>query len=180
VLGFLVSPQSPSFPAGVASSSRGPSLQPLSRPSRVLRPRPTPRGTPAPRLPSCAPGCGRHPRPARSPVFSAFLSPRAVPATPEGRPGASAEHLPEACGLRPLCRGSAPSCSLEATSGFATRYGPWFRNRPLASQRHAGPASAGRLTTSRRGPRYPIAQRFIGVGSSHPTRNAPLCTAHTK
>jgi predicted nuclease of predicted toxin-antitoxin system len=38
----------------------------------------------------------------------------------------------------------------------------------------------GRLTTSRREPRYPIAQQFIGVGSSHPTRYAPLFTSHTK
>ena len=40
-------------------------------------------------------------------MFNAFLSSRAVPATPEERFGALAEHLPEACCLRPLCRGSA-------------------------------------------------------------------------
>lgn len=107
-------------------------------------------------------------------MFSVLRSPRAVPATPEERLGASAEHLPEACCLRPLCRGSASPCSHEATSEFATRYGPRLRNHPLASGRHTGPASAGHLTTSRRGPSYPIAQRFIGVGSFHPTRNTPL------
>ena len=46
---------------------------------------------------------------ARPPVFNAFLLRRAVPATPEERLGASAEHLPEACGLRLITRGSASS-----------------------------------------------------------------------
>ena len=155
-------------------SSRGPSLPRHSPRSAVLRSRPTPPSAVTPRLPSCASRCECHSRGLRSPVFNAFLSSRAVPATPEERFGALAEHLPEACCLRPLCRGSASSCTLEATSGFATRYGPCFRNRPLASGRRAGPASAGHLTTSRRGPRYPLAQRFRGVGSFHPTRNAPL------
>jgi len=33
---------------------------------------------------------------------------------------------------------------------------------------------------SRREPRYPTAQHLIGVGSFHPTRNAPLFTAHVQ
>jgi hypothetical protein len=127
-----------------------------------------------PRLPSCTPRCDGHSRGARSPVFSAFRSSRAVPATPEERLGASAEHLPEACGLRPLCRGSASSLSYEATSGFAARYGPRFRSCRIAIRQYSGSASAGHLTVSRREPRYPTAERFIGVGSFQPTRNAPL------
>ena len=111
-------------------------------------------------------------------MFNAFLSSRAVPATPEERVGASAEHLPDASRLRPLCRGSASSCTLEATSEFAPRYGPRFRSRRIATRQHPGSASAGLLTVSRREPGYPIAQRFIGVGSFHPTRNAPLHGAH--
>ena len=107
-------------------------------------------------------------------MFNAFRSSRAVPATPEERVGASAEHLPDACCLRPLCRGSASSCTLEATSEFASRYGPRLRNRRIASRQHPGSASAGPLTASRREPGYPMAQRLIGVGSFHPTRNAPL------
>ena len=67
-----------------------------------------------------------------------------------------------------------PTCSLEATSRFAARYGPRLRNRRFANRRYTGPASAGYLATSRRGPRYPIAQWFIGVGPFHPTRNTPL------
>ena len=61
-------------------------------------------------------------------MFNAFLSPRAVPATPEERLGASAEHLPEACCLRPVCRGSASPCS---SRGYI-----WVRCalRPVASQ----------------------------------------------
>jgi len=112
--------------------------------------------------------------PARSPVFNVFRSSRAVPATPEERLGASTEHLPEACCLRQIIRGSASPVPYGATSGFAVRYSPRLRNRRPAGRRYAGPASAGRLTTSRRGPRYPIAQRLIGVGSFHPTRNTPL------
>ena len=119
------------------------------------------------------------PAPARSPVFSACRSPRAVPATPEESLGASAEHLPETCSLRPVNRGSASSILYGATSGFAARYGPWFRSRSSADARHAGPASTGCLAASRRGPRYPLAQRFVGVGSFHPTRHTLLHGAHS-
>ena len=66
-------------------------------------------------------------------MFSAFLSRRAVPATPEERGGASAEHLPAACCLRPITRGSASPVPYGATSGFAARYGPSLRSRRLAS-----------------------------------------------
>ena len=112
-------------------------------------------------------------------MFSAFLSPRAASATPEERLGALAEHLPETYGLRQLTRGSASSSiPNEATAEFAARCGPWLRGAMSADTAHAGPASAGGLATSRRGPGYPIAQQFIGVGSFHPTRNAPLRTAH--
>jgi ribosomal protein L37AE/L43A len=111
-------------------------------------------------------------------VFNAFLSSRAVPATPEERFGAPTEHLPEACCLRPLCRGSASSCTLEATSRFAARYGPRFRSRRIAARRHPGSASTGHLAVSRREPGYSIAQSLIEVGSFHPTRNAPLHGAH--
>jgi hypothetical protein len=111
-------------------------------------------------------------------VFNAFLSSRAVPATPEERFGALTEHLPEACCLRPLCRGSASSCTLEATSRFAARYGPRFRSRRIAARRHPGSASTGHLAASRREPGYSIAQSLIEVGSFHPTRNAPLHGAH--
>ena len=111
-------------------------------------------------------------------MFNAFLSSRAVPATPEERFGALTEHLPEACCLRPLCRGSASSCTLEATSGFAARYGPRFRSRRIAARRHPGSASTGHLAASRREPGYSIAQSLIEVGSFHPTRNAPLHGAH--
>ena len=120
------------------------------------------------------------PAPARSPVFSACRSPRAVPATPEESLGASAEHLPETCSLRPVNRGSASSILYGATSGFAARYGPWFRSRSSADARHAGPASTGCLAASRRGPRYPLAQRFVGVGSFHPTRHTLLHGAHSR
>jgi hypothetical protein len=107
-------------------------------------------------------------------VFSAFRSSRAVSVTPGERRGASTEPLPAACCLRPLTRGSASPLFYGATSEFAARYGPRFRSRTPAGARPTGPASAGCLATPRRGPRYPTAQRFIGVGSFHPTRNAPL------
>jgi len=108
-------------------------------------------------------------------VFSMFLSSRAVPATPGERLGASTEHLPETCSLRAILRRSASPpwlTRLRLSSLRATARG--FAAGGLPTSRHAGPASAGHLATSRRGPRFPTAQRFIGVGSFHPTRNTPL------
>lgn len=107
-------------------------------------------------------------------MFNAFLSPRAVPATPEERLGASTEHLPEACGLRLLCRGSASSL-------FSRGY-VWVRCalRPAVSQ-----LPTCRPTTSwlrfcwtprgvTQGAGLLYRSVFIEVGSFHPTRNAPL------
>ena len=108
-------------------------------------------------------------------MFSMFLSSRAVPATPGERLGASTEHLPETCSLRAILRRSASPpwlTRLRLSSLRATARG--FAAGGLPTSRHAGPASAGHLATSRRGPRFPTAQRFIGVGSFHPTRNTPL------
>ncbi len=53
-----------------------------------------------------------------------------------------------------------------------------LRSCRIAIRQHPGSASAGPLTVSRREPGYPMAQRLIGVGSFHPTRNAPLHGAH--
>ena len=114
------------------------------------------------------------PPPTRSPVFNAFLLRRAVPATPESASVHRLSTFPRRVASARLRGARPPRFRHGATSGFAARYGPSRRSRWLAPQRHSGPASAGRLTTSRRGPRYPTAQRFIGVGSFHPTRNAPL------
>ena len=108
-------------------------------------------------------------------MFNVSLLPRAVPATPGERLGASAVPLPETCGLRVVFRRSAspPQLTrLHLGSLRATARG--FAAGGLPTDRQPGPASAGYLTTSRRGPRYPTAQRFIGVGSSHPTRYTPL------
>jgi hypothetical protein len=108
-------------------------------------------------------------------VFSMFLSSRAVPATPGERLGASAEHFPETCGLHVDLRRSASPLKLTRLHlGSLRATARDFAASGLPTDWHSGPASAGHLTTSRRGPRYPIAQRFIGVGSSHPTRNTPL------
>jgi hypothetical protein len=108
-------------------------------------------------------------------VFSMFLSSRAVPATPGERLGASAEPFPETCGLHVDLRRSASPLKLTRLHlGSLRATARDFAASGLPTDRHSGPASAGHLTTSRRGPRYPIAQRFIGVGSSHPTRNTPL------
>jgi hypothetical protein len=108
-------------------------------------------------------------------VFSAYLSSRAVPATPGERLGASAEHLPETCGLRAAFRHSASPTELtrlHLSSLRATARD--FVAGGLPTSRHPGPASAGRLTASRRGPHYSTAQQFVEVGSFHPTRYAPL------
>jgi len=108
-------------------------------------------------------------------VFSMFLSSRAVPATPGERLGASAERLPEPCGLRIILRCSAsPLKFTRLHLSLLRATARDFAAGGLPTPRHTGPASAGCLAASRRGPRYPIAQRFIGVGSFHPTRNTPL------
>ena len=108
-------------------------------------------------------------------MFSMFLSSRAVPATPGERLGASAERLPEPCGLRIILRCSAsPLKFTRLHLSLLRATARDFAAGGLPTPRHTGPASAGCLAASRRGPRYPIAQRFIGVGSFHPTRNTPL------
>jgi len=108
-------------------------------------------------------------------VFDVFLSSRAVPATPGERLGALAEHLPETCDLRRGFRGSTSPIRLTRLHlGLLRVTARDFAAGGLPANRHPGPASAGYLTASRRGPRYPTAQRFIGVGSFHPTRNTPL------
>lgn len=100
---------------------------------------------------------------------------RAVPVTPEERLGALTEHLPEAYGLRQNPRGSASSLIVTRLRlGLLRATARRIATGGSPAHRHPGPASAGGLTTSRREPRFPIAQHFIGVGSFHPTRNAPL------
>lgn len=94
-------------------------------------------------------------------MFNAFLSPRAASATPEERVGASTEHLPDACGLRPsseglgllTCFSGLHLSSLRAAArGFAVRDLPTADIRvPLlldTSRRHAGNRATLSLSAS--------------------------------
>src|SRR6266508_115660 len=151
-----------SFLAEVASSSRAPSLQRLSPPSSVLRTRPTPR--PA-RPPQLAALCVR----TRSLTASRGLprSAHSLRGVPSLLPRESATGVIETARRvlpSPIHEGLGLSIwTYGATSGFAARYGPSLRSRRVAARRRPGPASAGRLAATRRGPRYPNA-RFIRGG----------------
>jgi hypothetical protein len=69
-------------------------------------------------------------------VFSIFRSSRAVPATPGERLGASAEHLPEAYGLRAGFRRSAsPSAITRLHLGLLRATARDFAAARLASRR---------------------------------------------
>ena len=164
---------SSSFPAGVASSSRAPSLQRLSPPSSVLRARPTPRPARAPRLAALSARSRSLPAPVEVSRVQRFLSRRAVPDTP-GERGRLLRDCPIASCLRPNHeRLGLSTCVYEATSGFAARYGPSLRSRRLAavdiqapllldaSRHHAGDRATRMLDSSE-------------AGSFHPAKNAPL------
>ena len=141
--------------------SEAPSLQRLSPPSPVLRASPTPRRHVRLGLQPCAGRRGRNPHRSRSPTFNAFLSLRAVSATPGERDGASVELLPIPCCLRPIWRGSA-SPFLVTRLRLSS-----LRARPADSQlrdcvpEHPGPASAGHLAVPRRGLRYPFRSTIL-------------------
>lgn len=96
-------------------------------------------------------------------MFNAFGLLRAVSTTPEDCLGASTEHLPEACCLRALCRGSGSSFSLEATPSSLSATDPGLAAAGLpsdgmlvpllldTSRHHAGNRATLSLSASRGG-----------------------------
>lgn len=154
--------------------SEAPSLQRLSPSSSVLCASPTPRRSVRLGLRPCAVGCSCHPHRSRSLTFNAFLSLRAVSATPGERDGPFVELLPIACCLHPTWKGSASPILVTRLHLSSLRARPADSQLLACNPEHSGSASAGHLAMSRREPRYPFRSTFFGVNSFHSTRKASL------
>ena len=120
--------------------------------------------------PPCARRCGGPHRP-RSPAFNAFLSQRAVPATPGECAVVSNRRAPSHPAFANLQEARPPLHFTRLHLGSRVL-------RPAASQpcdcgaQLSGVASAGCLTAPRRTPGYVTVRLFIAAGSFHPARSA--------